>query len=491
MGSFVIAMSKDQKSLLNIFFYKTGLSMKRLYVRFTVFALLIAFGGVFSLKSDPPEPKPVGDNSPFKTMKLENGLEVIVIEDRTVPLATVDIIVRNGAFTEPDEFAGLSHLYEHMFFKANEALPSQEAFMNRVQELGITYNGYTTNELVNYFFTLPSGKLEEGMEFMAQAITTPKFQTEELVKERQVVLGEFDRNEAQPGFVLRYATDSALWMPYVSRKQALGQREVINTATVEKMEMIQKRFYVPNNSALVVSGDVDADKVFSLARKYLASWERGNDPFPKYDPPAFPPLQSKLVVREADVPQALIRMFWHGPSILKDEPDPYIADVLFTMVNQPTSRFYRELVDSGLVNTIYFGYQSARHTGRIGVYASGPPEKAKKAINVIKREIAAMTKPGYFSEEELRDAKQIAADARVFERENIYTFTIQTVAFWWSVGGSLDYYESLVPNMNKVTLKQAKDFMKKYVHGEPFVLGVGARQNSLNDLNVKEDMLKW
>src|SRR4051794_32702326 len=81
--------------------------------------------------------------SPYKTIKLDNGLEVIVIENHTVPLVTVDIAVRNGAFTEPDEFAGLSHLYEHMFFKSNKVIPSQERFMQRVRELGIVFNGYT------------------------------------------------------------------------------------------------------------------------------------------------------------------------------------------------------------------------------------------------------------------------------------------------------------------------------------------------------------
>lgn len=458
-------------------------------IRLAAMAVLIGMAASYSLWSDPPTP--VGDNSFFKSIKLDNGLEVIVIEDRTVPLATIDIVVRNGAFTEPDEFAGLSHLYEHMFFKANESFPSQEAFMSRVRELGITYNGYTSEELVNYFFTLPSGNLDPGMKFMADAIMTPKFNSEELVKERQVVLGEFDRNEAQPGFVLRYALDSAVWMPYVSRKQALGQRPVINTATVEKMEMIQKRFYVPNNSALIVSGDVNAEEVFALARKYLSGWKRGADPFPQYNPPAFPPLKSKLVLREAEVPQALIRMFWHGPSVLKDEPDPYAADLLFTMANQPTSRFYRELVDSGLVTQVYVGYQSARNTGQIAVYATAPPEKAKRAIDVLKRELAAMANPGYFTEEELNDAKQILSDNRVFERENIYDFTIGTVAFWWSIGGSLDYYQSLVPNMNKVTLDQTRKFMTEYVTGRPFVLGVGARREVLNTLNITEEALKW
>ncbi|MCE2503463.1 MAG: insulinase family protein [Chlorobi bacterium] len=465
--------------------------MRSKYLRSALLTLFTLSLCLVVAQADPPDPESIGENTPFQTIKLDNGLEVIVIEDYTVPLVTIDIVVRNGAFTEPDEFAGLSHLYEHMFFKANAAYPSQEAFMDRVKELGISYNGYTTNELVNYFFTLPSDLLKEGMEFMADAITTPKFNQEELVKERAVVLGEFDRNEAQPEFVLRYALDSAVWMPYVSRKQPLGQRPVINTATVDKMEMIQKRFYVPNNSALIVSGAVKADDVFKYAKKYLSQWKREANPFPTYDPPQFPPLQPKLVIREAAVPNTLIRMFWHGPSLLRDEPAPYIADVLFTMVNQSTSRFYNKLVDSGLVTEVYVGYQSARHTGEIALYTTAPRGKAEEAIAVIKEEFRAMTEPGYFTDEDLEIAKQILADNRVFERENVYRFTIGTVAFWWSVAESLDYYEALSANYSKVTHKQTRQFVKDYMVDQAFVLGVGGRQDTLEKLNITEEDLKW
>ena len=447
--------------------------------------------GALTAWGDPPNPMPVGSESEFKRKMLDNGLEVIVIEDKTVPLVTVDIVVRNGAFTEPDEFAGLSHLYEHMFFKSNAAYKSQEEYMDRVQELGISYNGYTSTEVVNYFFTLPSTNLEHGMKFMADAIMTPQFKTDELVKERQVVIGEFDRNEADPSFVLRYALDSAMWNPYVSRKQALGQRNVILTATVEKMEMIRNRFYVPNNSALIVSGDVEAEEVFELAEKYYAQWKRGEDPFPKYNAPDYPALKPTLVVRKADIPLASVQFGWHGPSLLKDEPAPYIADILFTMANQPTSRFYGQLVDSGLVAGVYVGYQSARNTGEISVYAQAIPGKELEAIAAIKRELTAMSKPGYFTEDDLATAKQILADDRVFDRENVFNFTIRTVPFWWSSGGSLDYYESLNENMNKVTLAQTQDFLKKYVVGKPFVLGVGAPEEQLKTLNLTEKHAQW
>src|SRR4051794_5363618 len=76
--------------------------------------------------------------------KLSNGLEVLVLEDPTVPLVTVEIAVKNGSFTESPEYNGLSHLYEHMFFKANKDIPSQEKYLERVQELGISFNGTTS-----------------------------------------------------------------------------------------------------------------------------------------------------------------------------------------------------------------------------------------------------------------------------------------------------------------------------------------------------------
>src|SRR5690606_20813464 len=82
-----------------------------------------------------------------------NGLEVLVVENHALPLVTIEVAVRNGAMTEPPELNGLSHLWEHMFFKANAVIPSQEAYMARVNELGIQFNGTTGTERVNYFFT--------------------------------------------------------------------------------------------------------------------------------------------------------------------------------------------------------------------------------------------------------------------------------------------------------------------------------------------------
>src|SRR6201985_2155087 len=75
--------------------------------------------------------------------KLDNGLEVVVIENHKVPLATIEIAVKNGAYTEGPEYSGLSHLFEHMFFKANKDYPDAAKFQKRAQQLGARWNGHT------------------------------------------------------------------------------------------------------------------------------------------------------------------------------------------------------------------------------------------------------------------------------------------------------------------------------------------------------------
>ena len=131
--------------------------------------------------------------------KLPNGLQVVVIENDKVPLATIEIAVKNGAFTEGPEYSGLSHLFEHMFFKANQDYPDQEKFLKRTQELGAIWNGTTGDERVNYFFTFDKDSLNAGLKFMNAAIRFPIYRQEDMKKERPVVDGEFQRSKAIPG----------------------------------------------------------------------------------------------------------------------------------------------------------------------------------------------------------------------------------------------------------------------------------------------------
>ena len=184
---------------------------------------------------------------------LPNGLEIIVLEDHSIPLVTVELAVKNGSYTEPPELNGLSHLYEHMFFKQNRATANAEDYLRTIGSMGIAYNGTTREEVVDYYFTTTSPNLRTAMQFMKDATRYPLFDEREFGREKQVVIGEIDRNESNPFFGLTVEMNQRMFSKYTSRKNPLGNRQTVGGATTEMMRLIQQRYYVPNNSALVLT----------------------------------------------------------------------------------------------------------------------------------------------------------------------------------------------------------------------------------------------
>src|SRR5437763_6979440 len=244
---------------------------------------------------------------------LPNGREVIAVENRGVPLVTIEVDVRNGSFTQGPKFEGLSHLYEHMFFKANTEYPEPDRFVGRASELGAVFNGQTREEVVNYYVTLPADSLEAGMRFLAAPLKGPLFRQDELERERAVVIGEYDRNESSPFYHFSTAIDKALWTTAWSRKNPLGERDVILRTTPEQMRFIQQRYYIPNNSAIVVTGDVAPARVFAIARSVFGDWKRGADPFVSNPIPPVPPLErNKGVITEQPVGSIVVMLKWEG-----------------------------------------------------------------------------------------------------------------------------------------------------------------------------------
>jgi zinc protease len=425
---------------------------------------------------------------PVHSRKLSNGLEVIVIENHAVPLVTIEIDVKNGSFTESPEYAGLSHLYEHMFFKANRAIPSQEKYLERSRQLGASWNGTTSQERVNYYVTVGIDSLVPSLQFMEDAIRYPLFNQDELVRERPVVLGEFDRNEANPYFHLSRAVDTILWTPsYYSRKSVIGDRQIIITATQQKMNTIKDKYYVPNNSALILSGDITPERGFALAQQIFGDWPAGADPFltPVDNPP--PLARSQAVIVEKPVNGAVLSMAWHGPSVRGDPGATYAADVLSTVLGNPTSKFYKRLVDGGLTFNVGLGYYTLNQVGPITVFAQLPPDKLLEAKRVILEEIGKMADTNYITPKELAAAQRQLGISALYEREQSDSWA-HTVGFWWAVAG-LDYYRNYVPNMQRVTREDMAKYVRTYMIGKPFVTGVLVSPETRAKLNLTPETL--
>jgi zinc protease len=438
-----------------------------------------------------PTPAPLAEAAPFVNKVLPNGLEVIVLEDHSVPLVTVELAVRNGSFTEPPELNGLSHLFEHMFFKSNRAALTGEAYIRNIDSLGIVYNGETHEEVVDYYFTTTTPNFPVAMRFMRDATLYPGFGEDwraairasdpnfyarldalveqQFAQEREVVVGELDRHEANPYGELNVQMNNRLFYKYPSRKDPTGNRQTVRAATLDLMRTIQSRYYVPNNSAIVVTGDVTPAEAFRVVEELFGEWKRREkDPFAEFPLVEHPPLaKSEAGIITKPVANVVIELGWHGPSIGKDDAATYAADVFSFILRQPDSRFQRALTDSGLAAVAGFGYYTQRNVGPITLILQTSPDKAKAATAAAFEEIAHFNDPDYFTDEELESAKALLEADDLYSREKLSEYS-HTISFWWASTG-LDYFRGYLKRLRATSRADISRYLTTYVQGKPHV----------------------
>ena len=430
---------------------------------FSILLLLMAFSG-FAQEYLPEN---------FYFTKPHYGLDILVIKDKTVPLVTLELAVKNGSFTEPPEFDGLSHLYEHMFFKANQTYPTHEAYQERMKELGIVHNGTTTTERVNYYITLSNRKLKEGLEFMSAAIQHPLFLEEEMKRENHVVDAEFERNESNPFFHLRKAVDRIIWGKHFSHKNTIGNHEVIKNATPEMMQTIKDKYYHPNNSILIIAGDVEQREAISLAEKAFEDWKHpGVSPFVKNPVPEIVPIYHsvQLVVETplAKAPSFLIRLM--GPDYRHDIPGTWAADVFNYILLQKNSKLKVALIESGLALDVNVSYYTQRYIGPINISLTPSPDHIQEAYDTLMNHILRWNTDSYFTDEQLQSAKDLLAIQNTFGKEKTSEYA-HTISFFWA-STSLDYFSTYDHDIQQVTRDEIKRYINRYLIGRPYVSGL-------------------
>jgi zinc protease len=405
-----------------------------------------------------------------RVFTLENGFQVIVAENHSVPLSTAKVVVRTGAMTQEPDDQGVPHLFEHMLFKGYRGAGGRP-FVAESSELQAGYNGTTSEELVTYYLTLPSAGTARGIGLLADLVRDPHFEPDDLRTERFVVLGEMQRDDSDPQDVLRRSISRELWGDAWPRKNTIGEATALLGAAPKRLSEIYQLWYVPNNAALVVTGDVSADAVVEAARKAFGGWKARPDPFAAHAVPEPPPLaKSAAVVLEGDVGAVTVRLEWQGPSVRDDAAGTYDADVLSDVLNDPESSFMQRLVDSGQFQSARVGYETLVHRGPISFVGTTTVERLPAALTVLSGELAIMRGEDYFDPRALATAAKRRRVAQSFEREEGVTLA-HSLAYAWAVTG-LPYHATYVDSLATRRPADLTRFVSRYVVDKPFVIGV-------------------
>jgi zinc protease len=423
-----------------------------------------------ALVTSPPgvaSPQRAKLDSLVSSTTLENGLQVIAQRNPTLPIVTVELVVRAGAFTQENQSeAGLAHLIEHMLFRTG----GDGSIEAEAAEIDAISNGVTGTEAVQFFFTFPSRHLAAGLALMSRMIRRPGFTAEALTTERDVVRGELQRRASEPELLLGIESDALLWGAQAwTSKSPGGNLIALNGATPERLRALYNRFYVPNNAALIVTGDVTDTTVFKLAAREFRGWKRGGDPFANLQPVVIQPLKTAArKVVSATVKDVTLLVRWQGPSVRAHPAATYAADVFAGLINQPVSQTQRRLVDGGVVDELSMSYETLNNVGPVALVARTSVDRATAAAAALGAEILRLAGGDFFDHEDLVLAKkwQRVAAHHVLESSQA---TAHLLAQFWSVAG-LDYYLAYLDELEAQTSDDVRRFVREYIAGKPLAV---------------------
>jgi len=357
------------------------------------------------------------------TFTLDNGLDVVVIEDHRTPVVTHMVWYRVGAADEPPARSGIAHFLEHLMFKGTDAHPAGE-FSKIVADIGGQENAFTSSDYTAYFQKVAKEHLGLMMEYEADRMTGLVLDPEDVAAELQVVLEErSSRTDNDPSAQLGEELDAALYLSHPYGRPIIGWKHEIEALTREDALAFYERYYTPNNAVLIVAGDVTPDEVRKLAEETYGKVERRAEPGDRLRPREPDPRAARTVsMSNPRVQQENVRRAWLVPSYAVDEAGEAEAlDVLASILGGgANSRLYKTLVvDGDTAAAAGAWYQgSALDESRFMVYGVPKPGVGLDELAASFDKVVAELVAGGVTEAELQRVKNSLIAEAVYAQDS-------------------------------------------------------------------------
>lgn len=392
-----------------------------------------------------------------ETFTLSNGMQVVVITNRRVPVVTHMVWYRAGAADEPRGTSGIAHFLEHLMFKGTEKL-APGAFSRIVAKNGGRDNAFTSWDYTAYYQNVARDRLELVMSMEADRMANLRLTDEVVLPERDVILEERrQRTDNEPASRLSEQMNATLYVHHPYGIPIIGWPQEIAGLTRQDAEAWYRTWYAPNNAILVVSGDVTAEELKPLAEKYYGTV--APRAVPERRRVQEPPLSAarRVVLHDAQVRQPAIHRAWVAPSYRRDpEGHAYALEVLAEVMSSgATGRLYRSLVvEQKIATSAWLGYSpTAWDATALSVGASPAAGVSMDTLEAaLEREVAKLLESGVTAEEVATAKRRMLAEA-AYARDSL-TGPAQALGAALATGQSVDDVESWPVRIDAVTAEQ-------------------------------------
>jgi zinc protease len=325
----------------------------------------------------------------YTTHQLSNGLDVIVHEDRHIPMAAVSVWYHVGSRHEQPGRTGFAHLFEHLMFKGSAHHP--EGYFEALQEAGGLVNGSTNTDRTNYWEVVPSQYLELAlwMESDRMGHLLPALSEEKFATEREVVLNERRQNyENRPYGLSLVALATALYPPeHPYSWMTIGAPADLVASSVDDARAFFRTYYHPANASLAIAGDVDADQAIAMVERYFGDIPSGPAVTHPNRGVTLPGPVNIWLGDRVELPR--LSLAWHTPAMFEDD-DAALDVAADILANGKTSRLYRTLVHETRLAADVTALQASRKMSSVFLISiTAAPGRPLAEIDVVTRETLA------------------------------------------------------------------------------------------------------
>jgi len=422
-------------------------------------ALLFAMA---NLKAAPPEPLPMIAFPPSTAQKwiLPNGLTIIVQEDHSAPVASVQAWCSTGSVDEDQHLgAGLSHILEHMLFKGTKTRSANQIAQS-IQDVGGYINAYTSFDRTVFWIDVPKDGVSTALEVLTDAMMNSNLPPDEYKKEQEVIRREFAMGMDDPDRMASLLLFATAYQRHPYRFPVIGELEIYNQLTQEQVMQYYKTRYVPNNLTFVVVGDVNGEKVQQqLSDLFNAYPEKSLKPV--FIPSEPPQLGRREVHKEFATELTHFSMAWHIPEVTS--PDVPALDLLSTILGDGrSSRLYQRVrEEAGLA----FGISAFSYTpgdpGLFGIDATLDPKK-REAAEQLALQIVDEVKQSGVTADELDKAKKITLSQHLGALTTMRG-QASDIGSNWLLTRDLNFSRHYLDAVQQVTLDDVKRVAKTYL----------------------------
>ncbi len=400
---------------------------------------------------------------------LDNGMRVIVKEDRRAPVMVSQVWYRAGSVDEVNGTTGVAHVLEHMMFKGTKSVPPGE-FSKRIAAAGGKENAFTSRDYTAYFQQMQKDRLELSMQLEADRMANLQISDELFSKEIQVVMEERRmRTDDKPQSVLYERLMAAAFQTHPYGRPIIGWMNDLENMTAQDARDWYERWYAPNNATLVVAGDVDADAVIAMARRHFGALPmRELTPRKPQQEPEQLGIKRMVVKAPAKVPYLL--MAWHAPTLRdwQNDWEPYALQILAGVLDgNDSARLQKSLLKTQqIAASVGAGYDPvSRGPGMFMIDASPVEGKTVAELeSAIRSELQKVQREG-ISESELKRVKAQVIAADVYQRDSLF-FQAMQLGEYAKVGLPLEALDGRVDRLRSVTAEQVQAVARKWLQDD-------------------------